>query len=144
MVNYFNTNFPSSNTVDRELSRGRFVAKREKRELSEAALQMIADRFKVLAEPMRLKILHALWDGEMTVGEIINEVKGLQANVSKHLGVLQQAGLVGRRKDGLRVFYQIADATVFDICEVVCASLHDRLAAQIDEIQPMPVTRRRA
>ena len=118
------------------------MAKREKRELSEAALQMIADRFKVLAEPMRLKILHALWDGEMTVGKIINEVNGLQANVSKHLAVLQQAGLVGRRKDGLRVFYQIADSTVFDICEVVCESLHDRLATQIGEIQP--TARRRA
>ena len=120
------------------------MAKREKRELSEAALAMIAERFRVLAEPMRLKILHALWDGERTVGDVIEEVEGLQANVSKHLGVLQQAGLVSRRKDGLRVFYRIADPTVFDLCEVVCESLHDRLAAQIDEIQPPATSRRRA
>ena len=73
---------------------------RTKRELSDPALQMIADRFKVLSEPMRLKILHSLWDGERTVGEIITETAGLQANVSKHLGILQQAGLVSRRKDG--------------------------------------------
>jgi DNA-binding transcriptional ArsR family regulator len=120
------------------------VGKRVKRELSEAALAMIAERFKVLAEPMRLKILHALWDGERAVGEIIAAVDGLQANVSKHLGVLQQAGLVDRRKDGLRVFYRIADPCVFDLCEVVCESLHDRLATQIDHIQPVIAARRRA
>ena len=96
------------------------MAKHPKRELSDAALAMIAERFKVLAEPMRLKILHALWDDERTVGEVIEAVNGLQANVSKHLGVLQQAGLVSRRKEGLRVFYRIADPTVFNLCEVVC------------------------
>ena len=103
---------------------------------------MIAERFKVLAEPMRLKILHALWDDERTVGEVIEAVNGLQANVSKHLGVLQQAGLVTRRKEGLRVFYRIADPTVFQLCEVVCESLHDRFASQIDEIQPVAGARR--
>jgi len=120
------------------------VAKHVKPELSEAALAMIADRFKVLAEPMRLKILHAVWEDERTVGEIIDAVGGLQANVSKHLGMLQQAGLVTRRKDGLRVFYRIADPTVFDLCQVVCESLHDRLSQQIDEIQPRSAARRRA
>ena len=106
------------------------MAKREKRELSEAALQMIADRFKVLAEPMRLKILHALWDGEMTVGKIINEVNGLQANVSKHLAVLLDSHMVARRKEGLNVFYRVADDTVFNLCDTVCNSVGERLAAQ--------------
>ena len=105
---------------------------------------MIADRFKVLSEPMRLKILHALWDGERTVGEIIVATGALQANVSKHLGMLQQAGLVRRRKNGLNVYYQIADETVFALCEVVCSSLHDRLAAQIDEIAFAAVRRKSA
>lgn len=118
------------------------MAKHVKRDLSEAALVMIAERFKVLAEPMRLKVLHAVWDDERSVGEIIDAVGGLQANVSKHLGVLQQAGLVSRRKDGLRVLYRIADPTVFDLCEVVCESLHDRLAQQIEEIQPRRARRR--
>ena len=120
------------------------MAKHKKRELSDAALAMIAERFKVLAEPMRLRILHALWEDERTVGKIIALVGGLQANVSKHLGVLQQAGLVDRRKDGLRVFYRIADPSVFELCEVVCESLHDRLAAQIDHIHPAVASRRRA
>ncbi|MGH7897852.1 MAG: ArsR/SmtB family transcription factor [Candidatus Binatia bacterium] len=115
-----------------------------KRELSEAALHLIAARFRVLAEPMRLKILHALWDGELMVGDVIAAVGGLQANVSKHLGVLLSAGLVTRRKDGLRVFYRIADPTVFELCEVVCASLHDRLASQIGEIEPVIAARKHA
>lgn len=118
--------------------------RRPKQELSDAALQMIANRFKVLAEPMRLKILHALWDGEQTVGELIAAVGALQANVSKHLGILQQAGLVKRRKEGLNVYYRICDDTVFALCEVVCASLHDRLAAQLGELQVGTPERKRA
>ena len=116
---------------------------RQKRELSDAALAMIAERFKLLAEPMRLKILHSLWDGELTVGGIVAATSALQANVSKHLGILQLAGLVRRRKDGLNVYYEIADETIFALCEVVCNSLHDRLAAQIDEIAPTVGQRRR-
>lgn len=107
-----------------------------KRELSEVALAMIAERFRVLAEPMRLRILHALWDEERTVGDVIAAVGASQANVSKHLAVLQQAGLVARRKHGLRAYYRIADPTVFDLCGVVCESLHDHLSQRIDEIQP--------
>jgi DNA-binding transcriptional ArsR family regulator len=117
---------------------------RQKRELSDAALHMIADRFKVLAEPMRLKILHTLWDRERSVGDIIAATGALQANVSKHLGMLQQAGLVRRRKDGLNVYYQICDETVFALCEVVCTSLHDRLAAQIGTLAPVVPQRKRA
>ena len=118
---------------------------RQKRELSDAALAMIAERFKLLAEPMRLKILHSLWNGELTVGEIVAATGALQANVSKHLGTLQLAGLVRRRKDGLNVYYEIADDTIFALCEVVCNSLHDRLVAQIDELNPpMAQQRRRA
>jgi DNA-binding transcriptional ArsR family regulator len=117
---------------------------RAKKELSDAALHMIADRFKVLAEPMRLKILHTLWDGELTVGEIITATNALQANVSKHLGILQQAGLVNRRRDGLNVCYRICDETVFELCEAVCASLQDRLTAQIGEIASAVPGRKRA
>lgn len=115
---------------------------RQRKNLSAAALQLIADRFKVLSEPMRLKILHALWDGEQTVGQIIASTHGLQANVSKHLGMLQQAGLVSRRKEGLNVYYRIVDDVVFDLCEAVCESLHDRLTEQISELAPVPQRKR--
>jgi ArsR family transcriptional regulator len=117
---------------------------RPKKELSDAALRMIADRFKVLAEPLRLKILHTLWGGERSVGEIIAATGALQANISKHLGLLQQAGLVSRRKDGLNIYYQICDETVFELCEVVCNSLHDRLAAQLGTLAPVVPQHKRA
>lgn len=110
------------------------MARRVKKELSDAALELIAQRFKVLAEPLRLKVLHALGDQELSVGEIIAATGALQANVSKHLGMMQQAGLVTRRKDGLNVYYRICDESVFQVCEVVCASLHERLAAQMGEL----------
>ena len=115
---------------------------RQRKNLSDAALQLIADRFKILSEPMRLKILHALWDGEQTVGQIIVSTHGMQANVSKHLGMLQQAGLVSRRKEGLNVYYRIVDEVVFDLCEAVCESLHDRLTEQIGELAPVPQRKR--
>lgn len=115
-----------------------------RKELSDAALRMIADRFKVLSEPVRLKILHALFEGELAVTEIMAATGALQANVSKHLGLLQQAGIVKRRKEGLNVYYEIADETVFELCEVVCNSLHDRLAAQIDAIAPAALRRKSA
>ena len=117
---------------------------RPKKELTDAALQMIADRFKIMSEPMRLKILHALWDGELSVGDIIEASAGLQANISKHLGILQQSGLVSRRKGGLSVYYRICDETVFELCEVVCVSLHDRLVAQMDELPIMAQKRKSA
>jgi ArsR family transcriptional regulator len=82
---------------------------RQKKALSDAALEMIAERFQLLAEPMRLKILHALWDGELTVGEIVSATGALQASVSKHLGILQLGGLVRRRREGLKVYSAIAD-----------------------------------
>jgi ArsR family transcriptional regulator len=118
--------------------------RRPKRELSDTAFHMIANRFKVLAEPMRLKILHALWDGERTVGDLVAATAALQANISKHLGVLQQAGLVSRRKAGVNVYYRICDETVFELCEVVCASLQDRLATQLDELQQVAPAQKRA
>ncbi len=117
---------------------------RPKKELSDAALQMIADRFKVLAEPMRLKILHTLWEGELTVGEIIAATGGLQANVSKHLGILQRAGLVNRRREGPNVYYRVCDESIFELCEAVCASLQDRLSTQLEELPPIFPERKRA
>ena len=116
---------------------------RQRKALSDAALEMIAERFKLLAEPMRLKILHTLWDGELTVEEIATATGALQANVSKHLGILQLAGLVRRRREGLNKYYAIADETIFALCEVVCNSLHDRLTLQIEQL-PQPAGQRRA
>ena len=93
-------------------------------------MELIAARFRVLAEPMRLKILHALGEEEMSVTELVEAIGAGQANVSKHLALLLEAGLVARRKEGLNVYYRVADDSIFDLCEAVCTSLGERLAAQ--------------
>jgi ArsR family transcriptional regulator len=98
------------------------------RPLSEEALEMIARRFALLGEPMRLRLLHALFDGEKSVTALVEASGGTQANVSRHLQALAEAGMLGRRKQGLQVFYSIADPTLFQLCELVCGSLEEKLA----------------
>ena len=95
--------------------------------LTSEVLDMIALRFKVLAESARLEILSCLRDGEMTVGELV-EATGLgQANVSKHLQLLHSNGFVARRKEGLFVYYSLADASVFQLCEMMCGRIETEL-----------------
>ncbi len=90
-------------------------------------LNKIADVLKAMADPTRLKILHSLHGGERCVSDILADVGGSQANISKHLSVLRRAGLVDCRRDGLNVFYRIIDEGVFTICSNVCDSLEIRL-----------------
>jgi ArsR family transcriptional regulator len=111
----------------------------KKKELTPEALELIAGRFRVLSEPMRLRILHALEAGEKTVGDLVEELEAGQANVSKHLGLLLDAGVVRRRKEGLNAFYAIADESIFQLCELVCTSLDERLAAQRSAVVRYPV-----
>jgi len=93
------------------------------REYTPELLDLIASRFKILAEPMRLRILIALKEGELTVSELVDETGAGQANVSKHLGLLHRNRLVDRRKDGLNVYYRITDEGIFRLCDLVCGSL---------------------
>lgn len=96
---------------------------------SPQALAPVAEFFKVLSEVSRLQVLCCLKSGAKNVTEII-EATGLgQANVSKHLKVLTQAGMVTRQPQGISVFYEIADPIIFDLCELVC----DRLAIRLEE-----------
>ncbi len=93
------------------------------RVLTEEAIDQIARRFAVLAEPMRLKLVHALFDGEKPVNTLAELVGGTQANVSRHLQQLATSGVLSRRKEGLRVFYAICDPSIYALCELVCGSL---------------------
>lgn len=97
--------------------------------LSAEAIELIATRFRILGEPLRIAILQALQSGERSVGQLVQMVGSTQPNVSKHLRILQEAGLVGRRQDGNTVYCFIADPTVFDLCNAVCDSLEARLAS---------------
>jgi DNA-binding transcriptional ArsR family regulator len=95
--------------------------------LPEPLVELIARRFRVMGEPMRIRILDRLRDGEATVQELTDALGATQQNVSKHLGVLHQAGTVARRKDGTHVYYAIADQSVFALCETVCGGLAQQL-----------------
>jgi DNA-binding transcriptional ArsR family regulator len=93
--------------------------------LAPEVLELVAERFRALAEPARLRILSALRDGEKTVSELMEETGLGQANVSKHLQMLHGLGFVGRRKAGLYVHYSLAREDVFQLCEIVCGRLAD-------------------
>src|SRR5262245_52808801 len=92
------------------------------------ALDLVAARFRMLAEPMRLRLLNELRDGEKTVTALVEATGAGQANVSKHLSLLADAGMVGRRKEGLSAYYFILDESLFQLCDLVCGSLQKELA----------------
>ncbi len=88
-------------------------------ELAEA----LADRFRVLGEPTRQRLLDLLADGERSVGELAEAIGCTTANVSKHLALMADAGVVTRRRCGLHCYYAVADAAIFELCGQVCESL---------------------
>lgn len=104
-------------------------------QLSPTALTLMADFFKVLSEASRLQIVCCLKSGAKNVTQII-EATGLgQANVSKHLKILAQAGVVTRSQQGINVFYQIANPFVFELCELVCDSLSVQMQHQSEKLE---------
>lgn len=100
--------------------------KQKKAPLTREALELVAQRFKALADPTRLALLQALFEGEKTVQELCEITGTGQANASKHLAMLADQGLVARRKDGLFARYRIDDPSVRALCDLVCGSLARR------------------
>ncbi len=91
--------------------------------LTDEALELVATRFRILGEPMRLKILQELKEGEKNVTELMEATEATQANVSRHLSVLLHAGMVCRRREGVNAYYGIQDQAIFRLCSVACDSL---------------------
>ena len=100
------------------------------KQLPPEVIDLIADRFRILAEPARLRILNTLMLGERTVSDLVEETGLNQANVSKHLRVLRSSGYVDRRKEGLYAFYTIADPSVEVLCEIMCGRLEEQAEEQ--------------
>ena len=103
--------------------------------LSDEVVDLIARRFRVMADPTRIKLLDRLRTGEASVQELTEAVGGTQQNVSKHLGVLADAGIVSRRKDGNFTRYRVVDEGVFRLCEDVCGSVERQLESLRDVLR---------
>ena len=97
--------------------------------LPDDLVELIARRLRAIGEPSRIRLLDRLRDGEQTVNQLAADVGAGQQNVSKHLAVLSDAGILARRKDGNHVYYRIADPAVLGLCEQVCGSLQHQLQA---------------
>ncbi|CAA9291824.1 Transcriptional regulator [uncultured Coleofasciculus sp.] len=92
-------------------------------------VQQVSEYFSILSEPMRLRILNLLREGEKCVQELVEATATSQANVSKHLKVMLQAGILSRRSEGTSAYYKVEDELIFELCNLVC----DRLATRIEE-----------
>ncbi|HEY9666253.1 MAG TPA: metalloregulator ArsR/SmtB family transcription factor [Coleofasciculaceae cyanobacterium] len=92
-------------------------------------VQQVAEYFSILSEPMRLRILNLLREGEKCVQELVEATATSQANVSKHLKVMLQAGILSRRSEGTSAYYKVEDELIFELCNLVC----DRLATRIEQ-----------
>ena len=97
--------------------------------VSTDVVQQVAAYFSILSEPMRLKILNLLRDGEKCVQDLVEATATSQANVSKHLKVMMQAGILSRRAEGTAAYYSVTDDLTYELCTLVC----DRLATRIEE-----------
>lgn len=91
------------------------------------ALEQIAAYFQVLSEPTRLEILNLLRQGERNVGDLAQACGCTSANISRHLALLMQRGLVARDSRGTSVYYRIADDSVYALCDLVCGAVARRL-----------------
>jgi len=101
--------------------------------LSDEVVELIARRLRVIADPTRIKLLDRLRATEATVQELTDAVGSTQQNVSKHLGVLADAGIVARRRQGSFMRYRVIDESVYRLCEEICGSV----ARQLDDLQAL-------
>ena len=110
-------------------------------DMSDKMLDLVARRFRMLGEPYRLRLLQELESGEKTVGDLVATVDGNQPNVSKHLQILHDGGLVSRRRSGTSILYGISDPMVFKLCDLVCRSAAKRSQREFEELSGVSVTK---
>lgn len=102
--------------------------------LNDKTLELIAERFRLLGDPVRLRLLQSLEGGERSVADLVAISGAAQASVSKHLQLLLRGGLVQRRRQGMYVYYSVADGRVFELCDVVCGSLTAYLEKELEHL----------
>jgi DNA-binding transcriptional ArsR family regulator len=121
---------------------GRFRGCTLLKALDDRALGHVAEFFRALSEPLRLKILNALRDKAYNVGELTDMLDCSQANVSKHLATLMRHGFVERSAQGTNSFYRIADPRVYQLCDLVCGQMAQRFANQAQMLRPAALVSR--
>lgn len=95
---------------------------------SEEVFEKTAEIFRVMSAPMRLRIISALCNGEKNVGELLSEIDTTQPNMSQHLNTLYQSGVLGKRRDGVQIYYRIVNERVVSLCRAVCV----QIASEVD------------
>ncbi|MGH8809212.1 MAG: ArsR/SmtB family transcription factor [Noviherbaspirillum sp.] len=93
------------------------------KEQMQELFEEVANYFSLLCEPTRLKIIHAVCNGERSVGDIVTQVESTQANVSRQLNMLYRAKILARRKEGTQVYYRIDDLKTLEMCKTVCSQI---------------------
>lgn len=97
--------------------------------MTDQTFESAADLFRVMSAPMRLKIINCLCDGEKNVSYLLTQVDTTQPNMSQHLNTLYQAGILGKRREGVQIFYRLIDQRIVAICEAVCADIANKTAS---------------
>ena len=95
---------------------------------SDQVFDLAAELFRVMSAPLRLKIISSLCDGEKNVSELLEGISTTQPNMSQHLNTLYQAGVLGKRRDGVQIYYRIVNDRVVTLCRAVCT----QIAAEAD------------
>jgi ArsR family transcriptional regulator len=90
---------------------------------SDQVFELAAEIFRVMSAPMRLKIIASLCNGEKNVGELLREINTTQPNMSQHLNTLYQSGVLGKRREGVQIFYRIINDRVVTLCRAVCTQI---------------------
>ena len=90
---------------------------------SDEVFELAAEVFRIMSAPMRLKIISALCNGEKNVGELLAEIDTTQPNMSQHLNTLYKAGVLGRRREGVQIYYRIINERVVTLCRAVCTQI---------------------
>ena len=90
---------------------------------SDEVFELAAEVFRVMSAPMRLKIISSLCNGEKNVSQLLEEIDTTQPNMSQHLNTLYQAGVIGKRREGVQIFYRIINDRVVTLCRAVCTQI---------------------
>jgi DNA-binding transcriptional ArsR family regulator len=123
------------------------MSRRRKAPLADSVLANVARIFSVLGDPTRLRIVEQLREAPLFVSDLVSRLGAKQANVSKQLGILHGAGLLGRERIGTQVRYFVSEPLVLELCDVVCAKLERDAKATVSALRGETAkrsTRRRA